>query len=92
MQVGRHLHETYDYVPDWAQMLCVVEEAGEFAGAYRRYTDHARRPGSFQEVSDEWADLVIAAFGMAARLGIDADAALAAKWEVITTRGYRDPR
>lgn len=41
------------------QAMCVVEEAGEFVGAYRRWRGFARRPGDAQEVEDELADVIV---------------------------------
>jgi NTP pyrophosphatase (non-canonical NTP hydrolase) len=78
--------------PDWAQILNVVGEAGEFAEAYRRYTGHARRPGSIEEVSDELADVIISAYVAAERLGVNLDESIAKKQAVIFARGFRDPR
>ena len=43
-------------------MLCVVEEAGEFAGTVRRYMGLARRDGNKQDMQDELADVIISAF------------------------------
>lgn len=42
-----------------AQAMCVVEEAGEFIGAYRRWRGFARRPGSADDVENELADVII---------------------------------
>lgn len=44
-----------------SQFLCVAEEGGEAAGAYRRWRGFARRPGSPEAVEDELADCVISA-------------------------------
>lgn len=41
------------------QAMCVVEEAGEFVGAYRRWRGFARRPGNAQDVEDELADVIV---------------------------------
>lgn len=75
-------------VPDWARVLNVVGEAGEFAEAYRRYTGHARRTGSIQEVAEELADVVISAATCAAQLGIDLDEAVRAKRQIVLSRGF----
>ncbi len=74
------------------QVLWVVEEAGEFAGAYRRWTGRARRPGTHAEMSAELADVVIAAAVAAHRIGIDLEAAVAAKVGVVHDRGWREGR
>lgn len=75
-----------------APVLCVVEEAGEFAGAYRRATGQARRAGPWSDVEDELADTVIASYSAAKKLGIDLDAAIHRKGVKILSRGWKDPR
>lgn len=72
------------------QVMCFAEESGEFVGAWRRYYGWARRNGSFREVSDEWADVIIAAFIAAITIGIDPMSALNSKLEKIFTRGWKD--
>lgn len=72
------------------QMLCVVEEAGELAGAYRRWAGLARREGGRAEVEDEAADVVIAVAVLAARLGIDLESAIARKLAVVQSRPQRE--
>jgi phosphoribosyl-ATP pyrophosphohydrolase len=73
-------------VPRWAQVLNVAEEAGEFTGAFRRWSGNARRKGTLAEVAEELADVVIAAFVAAAHLDVDLDDAIAAKWSKIQDR------
>lgn len=73
------------------QVLCLAEETGEFTGAYRRWAGLARRTGTWEEVTAELADVVIAAYTTAAALGIDLDTAWRAKAAVILTRGWRQP-
>lgn len=75
-------------VPAWAQALNVVGEAGEMAEAYRRATGHARRSSTMDEVADEMADVVIATYVFAQRVGVDLDEAIAAKYEKIMSRGF----
>jgi NTP pyrophosphatase (non-canonical NTP hydrolase) len=72
------------------QMLVMAEETGELVGAYRRWTGQARRRGSFEDVCAELADVVITAWVTAAELGIDLDAAVAAKLAVVFERGWRE--
>jgi NTP pyrophosphatase (non-canonical NTP hydrolase) len=72
------------------QVLTLAEEVGEFVGAYRRWSGQARRTGSAEDVRAELADVVITAYVTAAELGIDLDRAIAAKLEVIFTRGWRE--
>jgi NTP pyrophosphatase (non-canonical NTP hydrolase) len=71
------------------QVLCVAEEAGEFVGAYRRWSGMARRPGPFSDVEEELADVVITSFVMASVLEINLSAAMERKLEKIHTRGWR---
>lgn len=72
------------------QVLALAEECGEFVGAYRRWSGRARRRGTAEEVRAELADVVITAFVTAAELGIDLEAAITAKAEVVLTRGWRE--
>ncbi|MTE12620.1 MazG nucleotide pyrophosphohydrolase domain-containing protein [Nocardia aurantiaca] len=72
------------------QVLALAEEAGEFVGAYRRWSGQARRTGTFDEMKAELADVVITAWVAAAELGIDLDAAVADKLAVIYDRGWRE--
>lgn len=72
------------------QVLCVVEEAGELAAAYRRWAGLARRPGPWFDVVAELADVVLSAAVLAARLRIDLTQAIADKLNVINTRGWRE--
>jgi NTP pyrophosphatase (non-canonical NTP hydrolase) len=55
------------------QVLNLMEEAGEFIGAYRRWTGLARRPGTVQDVHAELADVLITAYVTAAELGLTID-------------------
>lgn len=59
--------------PVYRQTLGLIEEVGEFAGAYRRYRGMARRAGSFDEVRMELADVVITAAVTAAEMDVDLD-------------------
>lgn len=70
------------------QVLCVAEEVGEFVGAYRRWSGQARRAGTFEEMQDEWADIIISAFVAARALGIDPKMAIANKQKKILSRGW----
>jgi NTP pyrophosphatase (non-canonical NTP hydrolase) len=72
------------------QVLNLAEEVGEFVGAYRRWTGQARRSGTEEEVHAELADVVITAYVTAAEMGVDLDAAIRAKLDVVFTRGWRE--
>lgn len=78
--------------PGDAAALCVVEEAGEFAGAYRRWRGYARRPGSFHEMAEELADVVIAAFFAADDYGVDLESEIRVKVAGIFSRSWKEPR
>jgi hypothetical protein len=52
------------------QVICLVEEAGEFNGAFRRWKGLARRSGTFEDVQAEAADIVITAYVTGAVLGL----------------------
>jgi NTP pyrophosphatase (non-canonical NTP hydrolase) len=85
------IHQTWptDDGPLW-QVLKVVEEAGEFVKAYRKWAGKARATGPWEDVEAELADVVLAAYTTAEELGIDLDAAWRAKAGLILTRGWRD--
>lgn len=70
--------------------LCLAEEAGELADAYRRHAGKARRAGSLRELEDGLAGVLIATAVFAERAGIDIDAAVARKLAVIYARGWRE--
>lgn len=72
------------------QGLAVAEETGEFVGALRRYKGLARRRGTFEELCEEWADVVLTAYITAYELGIDPDKAIASKVDKIYSRGWRE--
>jgi hypothetical protein len=73
------------------QVLNLAEEVGEFVGAYRRWAGQARRSGPLEDVHAELADVVITAYVTAEELGFDIDAAIAAKLDVVFSRGWREP-
>lgn len=68
-------------------VLCVAEEAGEFVGAYRRWSGQARRGGTKEEMEGELADVLVTCFTAAESLGIDLPKALVEKAGVIMSRG-----
>jgi len=68
-------------------VLCVAEEAGEFVGAYRRWSGQARRSGTHGDMASELADVLVTCFTAAASLGVDLPVALNDKAKVIMRRG-----
>jgi NTP pyrophosphatase (non-canonical NTP hydrolase) len=72
------------------QVLNLAEEAGEFVGAYRRWTGQARRTGTAAAMHEELADVIITAFVTAHELGVDIDQVIAIKLHKIHTRGWRE--
>lgn len=89
--IRKHLDDTDLTGPAaMRQVLCVAEEAGEFAGAYRRYAGAARRQGSYQEMADEAADVAITIFVACEYLGIDLAQAIRDKTEKIYSRGWQE--
>jgi NTP pyrophosphatase (non-canonical NTP hydrolase) len=71
-----------------AQAMCVVEEAGEFIGAYRRWRGFARRDGSWNDVTKELSDVIIASLLMFAVMNEDAQCHVKAKLYEVISRGY----
>ena len=71
-----------------SQAMCVVEEAGEFIGEYRRVKGFARRAGDREHMMEELADVVISAMIMFNVLGENAEAYIQAKLLKIISRGY----
>lgn len=72
------------------QVICLLEEAGEFAAAFRRFTGQARRSGEHKEMAEELADVFIAGAVAAAMLEIDLDAEIAKKMAKNEARGWRE--
>lgn len=72
------------------QALCVAEETGELVGAYRRWAGKARRSGTFRDLEDEVADVVISTAVFAERAGIDLNTVIRRKLSSIYSRGWRD--
>lgn len=84
--------ENYRNEPAVRGVLSVAEEAGEFVGAFRRNVGLARRSGTREEVEDELADVVIAAWAAGTSLGIDMEAVITRKAEVVLGRIERGER
>lgn len=78
--------------PAARQTLALAEEVGEFVGAVRRWRGMARRTGTFADVEEELADVVITAWVTSHALGIDLEAAINRKLDKVFTRGWKDPR
>jgi NTP pyrophosphatase (non-canonical NTP hydrolase) len=95
-EIRKSLRDNFDEVSTFhmvtAQVLGVGEEAGEFVGAFRRYMGWARRSGSFAEMAEELADVVIMSWVAANYLGVDLTQEIDKKAEKIRTRGWKDPR
>lgn len=84
---------TYNHGPkeqELAQVCCVMEEAGEFISAYRRYQGWARRSGTEAEIALELADVIISSFTCAAALHIDIVKALRDKLTTVYERGWKE--
>lgn len=76
--------------PRARQVLALAEEAGEFVGAARRYMGMARRPGPWEDMAAELADVVITAFVTAAEFDVNLAAEVRGKLEIIFTRPLKD--
>jgi NTP pyrophosphatase (non-canonical NTP hydrolase) len=63
---------TYEDQPQ-RQNVALLEEVGEFAGAYRRFAGWARRDGTFDDMVTELADVVITCYVTAAERNWDID-------------------
>jgi NTP pyrophosphatase (non-canonical NTP hydrolase) len=81
-----------DFGPDLSnqQVIALAEEVGEFVGAFRRFKGMARRNGSFAEMAEELADVIIAAFITAVVLDINLPAEINYKLDLIFSRGMRE--
>lgn len=88
-RIARKLYENGLGTAD-GQVLALAEEAGEFVGAYRRWTGRARRNDDRAHVEEELADVVITAYVTAAVLTIDLDQAIARKTVEIFSRGWTE--
>lgn len=74
---------------DVQQALAVVEEAGEFAQAFRRWKGMARTPGTFDAVRSELADVVITAYVTARVLDFDLDDEVTTRIMAVLSRPMR---
>ena len=72
------------------QVLMLAEETGEFVGAYRRYTNRARRKGTLEAVHEELADIIIGALCVAEFMEVDINAVIQDKLVRILNRGWRN--
>lgn len=73
------------------QVICVGEEAGEFLGAYRRYTGRARRSGTREEMLDEMADVIVGTLHAAWLLGVnDIQEVIDHKIGKVFSRGWKN--
>lgn len=70
-------------------VVCLAEEVGELASAWRRWAGKARRSGTFEEMEAELADVLIVAASFAVRAGIDIDRAVQKKLDTIYSRGWK---
>lgn len=87
---GREFDPDSPYYPLDTRMLLVQEEAGELAGAYRRWSGRARRNGTLGEVEEEVADVLISTAAFAEMMGINIAAAVEGKLSVIYSRGWQE--
>lgn len=86
MYVLAQLQNRYGGVEPFRAVACVAEEAGEFVGAWRRWSGNARRSGTFEDMEDELADVAITAFTAAESLGINLMAAIRRKGRIVMER------
>ncbi len=73
------------------QVLAIAEECGEFVGAFRRWSGQARRTGTWQQMEDELADIIITAFATAYVFDMDIAVIIERKLGVIFHRGWKGP-
>lgn len=71
------------------QLMCLVEEVGEAAKAWRRYTNRARVTEDMDHVAEELADVIIATRVTMMMLGIDEREVVRRKLLAIVDRGGR---
>ena len=71
------------------QLICLVEEVGEVAKAWRRATGRARIYDDFEHVCEELADVIIVARLTFLILGENEDAHIQEKLRAIAVRGGR---
>lgn len=73
------------------QMFCVAEEAGEMVGAFRRYTNRARRSGTREALLGEIADVHISMAHAGWLIGInDIQEVIDSKLETVYSRGWKE--
>lgn len=86
LEMLREVSANYRHEAPVRGALAVAEEAGEFVGAFRRWAGMARRPGTFEEMEHELADVVLAAFATAVSLEMDLESAIMRKGSIILER------
>lgn len=92
-EISQHLHVHFGSAgAAGRQVLALAEEAGEFVGAYRRWSGQARRTGTEAEMFSELADVVITAYVTAREFDCDLDEWCEKKLDKVYTRGWRDDR
>lgn len=71
------------------QAVVLAEETGEALRAYRRATGQGRTEGTWDEVAEELADVIISAQVLAAVVNIDLDKAVETKLAKVVKRGIK---
>jgi NTP pyrophosphatase (non-canonical NTP hydrolase) len=71
------------------QAIVLAEETGEAIRAYRRATGQGRTQGTWAEVAEELADVIISAQVLAAMFNIDLDKAVGTKLAKVVKRGIK---
>lgn len=72
------------------QVMCMGEEVGEFIGAARRFMGMARRDGTFEEMAEELAGVVITAYVTAEVFNVKLPEEIERKLNTILSRGYKE--
>ena len=90
VELDKHFGDVEAGPPYTRQVLALAEEVGEFVGAFRRHANMARRTGSFAEVKEELADVIITAYITAEYLNIDIDTEIDKKIVKLFERGWKD--
>lgn len=75
-----------EILPQWFFIHALTDQAAGAARAWMAWAGWTRRAGSKTDLAGELAGTVVCAYAVAAKTGIDLDAAIAARHEALTPK------
>lgn len=83
------IREVFHDQPAWRFVTGVAEEAGEFVGAFNKWSGTSRQTGTQDEMAKELADVILTAYMAAEVLGINLDEWVQRKAAIMNERGWK---